>query len=65
MPPVVLAGLERALRQPAGFASSEAVRQWVRQTYYLDVDDHTLATIIRTKLKAKRKVPRPSHPQKP
>jgi transposase len=65
LPPDVLAALEQALRQPAGFASYEAVRQWVQQTYRLDVNYHTLYTIVRTKLKAKLKVPRPSHTKKP
>jgi hypothetical protein len=65
LPPDGLAGLERALRQPAGFASSEAVRQWVRQTYHPDVNDYTFDTIVRTELKAKRKGPRPSHTKKP
>jgi transposase len=65
LPPEVLAALEQALRQPAGFASYEALRQWVQQTYHLDVNYHTLYTIVRTKLKAKLKVPRPSHTKKP
>ncbi len=49
LPPDVLAAIERALRQPAGFASYEALRQWVRQTHHLDVNYHTLYTIVRTK----------------
>jgi transposase len=65
LPPDVLAALEQALRQPTGFASYEALRQWVRQTHRLDVNYHTLYTIVRTKLNAKLKVPRPSHTKKP
>jgi transposase len=65
LPPDVLAALEQALRQPAGFASYEALRQWVRQTYHLEVNYHTLYTIVRTRFKAKLKVPRPSHTKKP
>jgi transposase len=65
LPPDVLAALAQALRQPAGFASYEAWRQWVQQTSHLDVNDHTLYTIVRTKLTAKLKVPRPSHTKKP
>jgi hypothetical protein len=41
------------------------VRQWVKQTYHLDAKYHTLYTIVRTKLNAKLKVPRPSHTKKP
>jgi transposase len=65
LPPDVLAGLEQALRQPAGFASYEAVRQWIKQRYQLDVNYHTLYTIVRTRFNAKLKVPRPSHTKKP
>ena len=63
--PEVLAALARALQRPAGFASYEALRQWVKQTYHLDVKYHTLYRIVRTQLKAKLKVPRPSHTKKP
>ena len=65
LPPGVLAALEQALRQPRGFASYEALRQWVKQHHHLDVKYHTLYTIIRTKLNAKLKVPRPSHTKNP
>jgi transposase len=65
LPPDVLAALAQALRRPAGFASYEALRQWVKQTCHLDVNYHTLYTIIRTRFKAKLKVPRPSHTKKP
>jgi transposase len=65
LPPDVLAAMEQALRQPAGFASYAALRQWVRQTYQLEVNYHTLYTIVRTRFKAKLKVPRPSHTKKP
>jgi hypothetical protein len=61
LPLDILATLEQALWQPTGFASYEAFRQWVRQTYQLDVNYHTLYTIFHTKLK----VPRPSHTKKP
>jgi transposase len=65
LPLDVLAALEQALRQPAGFASYEALRQWVKHTHQLDVNYHTLSSIVRTKFKAKLKVPRPSHTKKP
>jgi transposase len=64
LPPDILAALAQVLRQPAGFASYEALRQWVQQTYHVDVNYHTLYTIVRTKLKAKLKVPRPTHTKK-
>jgi len=65
LPPEVLAALEQALRQPAGFASYEALRQWVKQTQHREVNYHTLYTIVRTRFKTKLKVPRPSHTKKP
>jgi transposase len=64
LPPDVLAAIEQALRQPTGFASYEALRQWVQQTSHRDINYHTLYTIIRTKFKAKLKVARPSHTKK-
>ena len=65
LPSDVLAGLEQVLRQLAGFASDEALRQWVQQTYGVAVNYHTLYTIVRTRFKAKLEVPRPSHTKKP
>jgi transposase len=63
--PAVLASLEQALRRPAGFASYEALRQWVRQTHGVEVKYKTLYTMVRTRFKAKLKVARPSHTKKP
>jgi transposase len=63
--PAVLASLERALHRPEGFASYEALRQWVRQTHGVEVKYKTLYTLVRTRFKAKLKVPRPSHTKKP
>lgn len=62
--PAVLASLEQALRRPDGFASYEALRQWLRRTHGVEVKYKTLYTIVRTRFKAKLKVPRPSHTKK-
>jgi transposase len=62
--PAVLASLEQALRQPAGFASYEALRQWVAQTHGVQINYKTLYTLVRTRFKTKLKVPRPSHTKK-
>lgn len=62
--PEVLAALAQALQEPAGFASYEALRQWVQQTHHVEVNYHTLYTIVRTRFRAKLKVPRPSHTKK-
>jgi hypothetical protein len=63
--PDVLAALAQALRQPAGFASSAALRQGGQQTQPLEVNYHPLYTIVRPRFTAKLKVPRPSHTQNP
>jgi transposase len=65
LPPDVRVGLEQVLRQPAGVASYEAVRQGVKQTDRVAVNYHTLYTIVRTRFKAKLKGPRPRHTTKP
>ena len=62
--PAVLASLEQALRRPEGFASYEALRQWVVQTHHVQVKYKTLYTIVRTRFRTKLKVPRPSHTKK-
>ena len=62
--PEVLASLEQALRRPEGCASYEALRQWVRRTHGVEVKDKTLYTLVRTRFRAKLKVPRPSHTKK-
>lgn len=63
--PEVLASVGQALQGPAGFASYEALRQWVQQAHHVEVNYHTLYTIVRTRFRAKLKVPRPSHTKKP
>jgi transposase len=63
--PAVLASLESALHRPEGFASYEALRQWVRQTHGVEVQDKTLYTLVRVRFKATRTVARPSHTKNP
>ena len=62
--PGVLASIEQALQEPAGFASYAALRPWVQQTHHVEIHYHTLYTIVRTRFRAKLKVPRPSHTKK-
>jgi transposase len=62
--PGVLASLEQVLYRPGGFASYEALRQWVRQTHGVEVKYKTLYRLVRTRFRAKLKVPRPSHTKK-
>jgi transposase len=65
LPPDELAAIEQVHQQPAGLASYEALRQWVKQTHHLDVNYRTLDTSVRAKLQAKLKVLRPSHTKNP
>jgi transposase len=62
--PAVLASLAQARHGREGFASYEALRQWVRQTQGVEVKYKTLYGIVRTRFRAKLKVPRPSHTKK-
>jgi transposase len=62
--PAVLTRIEQALRRPEGFASYEALRQWVAPTHHVRVKYKTLYTIVRTRFRTKLKVPRPSHTKK-
>jgi len=62
--PAVLASLEQALRRPEGFASYEALRRWIRQTHGVEVKYKTIYALVRTRFRAKLKVPRPSHTKK-
>ena len=63
--PAVLASLERALHRPESFASSEALRQWIRRAHGVEVKYKTLYTLVRMRFKAKLKVARPSHTKNP
>jgi transposase len=62
--PSILASLEHALQQPAGFASYRELQQWLAQTHGVQVKYKTLYTIVRKRFHTKLKVPRPSHTKK-
>jgi transposase len=59
--PDVLASLEQALHRAEGFASYEALRQWVRHTHGVEVTYTTLYTLVRVRFKATLTVARPRH----
>lgn len=65
IPPDIQSSIGKALEQPEGFASYHALRQWVQQTHQREITYSTLYRLVRTKFKAKLKVARPSHTQKP
>lgn len=60
----VLAALRARLAHPAGFKSYTAVQAWLHDEYGLTVPYKTVYTLVRYRLKAKLKVPRPEHPKK-
>jgi hypothetical protein len=62
--PEILAGLEPARHRPAGVASDEALRPWVRRTHGVAVQDQTRYTLVRTRFQTKRKGARPRPTQK-
>lgn len=53
--------LQHALAQPQGFASFGAVQQWIADTFGVQLSYNATRKLVRYKLGAKLKVPRPSH----
>ena len=62
--PAQLAHLQQALAQPQGFASYGAIRQWLATTCGVQLSYNAVHKLVRYKLRAKLKVPRPSHIKK-
>ncbi len=62
--PEQLAQLQQALEQPEGFASYGALRQWIATTFGISLSYNAVHKLVRYKLRATRKVPRPSHIKK-
>jgi transposase len=62
--PDVLTSLAQVLHRAEGFASYEALRQWLRHTHGVEVQYKTLYTLVRVRFKAKLKVARPRHTKK-
>lgn len=62
--PDQLQRLQQALAQPQGFASFGAVQQWIADTFGIQLSYNATRKLVRYKLGAKLKVPRPSHQKK-
>ena len=62
--PDQLAQLQQALQQPEGFASYDAVRHWIHETLGVALSYKATHKLVRYKLGAKLKVPRPAHEKK-
>ncbi|WP_049858580.1 winged helix-turn-helix domain-containing protein [Gloeothece citriformis] len=58
--PQVMNRLEERLREPQGFKSYSQIQQWLNQEFRIVVAYKTVHKIVRYKLNAKLKVPRPS-----
>ena len=56
--------LRAALTRPEGFGSYGGVQGWIREQLGVEMQYHAVYRLVHTKLGAKLKVPRPSHPQK-
>lgn len=56
--------LQDALAQPQGFASFGAVQQWIADSFGVQLSYNATRKLVRYKLGAKLKVPRPSHQKK-
>ena len=62
--PDQLQTLQQALAQPHGFDSFGAVQQWIADTFGVQLSYNATRKLVRYKLGAKLKVPRPSHQKK-
>ncbi|MDP9311005.1 MAG: helix-turn-helix domain-containing protein [Chloroflexota bacterium] len=62
--PEQLAHLQAALDRPEGFASYGAVQQWIADSLGVAMGYHAVYKLVRRKLRAKLKVPRPHHEKK-
>lgn len=64
LPEPVLEALKARLDDPAGFGGFHKVQLWLHDEYDLDVPYKSVYTLVRYRLKAKLKAPRPEHPKK-
>ena len=62
--PDQLAQLQQALQQPQGFGSYGAIQQWIATHFGVQLSYNAVHKLVRYKLQAKLKVPRPSHTKK-
>lgn len=62
--PAQVAQLQAILADPAGFASYQAIRAWINTTFGTAMTLNAVHKLVRYKLGAKPKVPRPTNPKK-
>lgn len=61
IPPEIETCLVEELKDPEGFASYEEVQTWLRAVWGIEMSYTGVHKLVRYRLKAKLKVPRPSH----
>jgi transposase len=64
LPAPVFDALKRRLTDPEGFASYIEVQQWLKGEFDLEVPYKSVHKLVRYRLKAKLKAPRPHHDKK-
>lgn len=64
LPEPVLIALKARLADPVGFGSYVEAQAWLHDEFGLEVPYKTVYTLVRYRLGAKLKVPRPEHPKK-
>jgi transposase len=64
IPPEAMKALSERLDSPEGFASYKAVQRWLCEDFGLDLPYSTVHQIVRYRMGAKPKAPRPSHAKK-
>jgi len=64
VPTVVLEALKRRLNDPAGFSGYHDVQRYIEAEHGLTVSYKAVHALVRYRLGAKLKVPRPEHPKK-
>jgi transposase len=65
VPPAVREALQARLTQPQGFASDQAIWEWLQQEQGLQLAYNTVHKLVRYTLRAKLKVPRASPIENP
>lgn len=64
LPEPVLAAVSQRLNTEQGFGSYGELQQWIATEFGHEVNYKSLHGLVRYRLKAKLKVPRPEHPKK-
>jgi transposase len=64
VPEPVCQALQARLDEPSGFSGYDAIQRWLLAEFGLEVPYKSVYNLVRYRLGAKLKVPRPEHPKK-